>query len=564
MSLKQIYFKGYRCFRTHFAGFEELCPVNVLIGQNNSGKSHLLELVRTTCENKFKNRGCVYRITTEVSPNALKKAVSLPVHHPLIKKMSGKTATWDLDNSGQVVEVWDDDGRRMFNPENKRKYSNHISALLRETMSGPLIGTKFVHLSADRDIRRERATDGLALTPFGEGATNIVRRYLTSSSPDLPHQLIQEDLLGALNHVFSVSGQFTNIQIRVHDDSDSGIESAPWEIFLEEDGKGYIPLSASGSGLKTILLVLLNLLVVPKTKGYSGTALTYAFEELENNLHPGILRRLLSYIEDYAIKNEVYIFITTHSSVALDTFALSNHAQIIHVKHDGESASTSTVGAHFDRVGLVSELGAKPSDLMQANCVIWVEGPSDAVYLNKWIDLMSEGRFVEGRHYQCVFYSGSLLARLSFGDPEGEMEELLNLMTVNNNVIVVADSDKLSKYANLKPRVRRIRDELKEVPGSHMWITQPKEIENYLPAHDIAQFFGKDKVKWPEMYEPFFPMKEAGKASYLERAIGRKSVDKMELALATSKTMILGRMKKRFDWERQLKTICTRIERWNS
>src|ERR1017187_7950097 len=59
---------------------------------------------------------------------------------------------------------------------------------------------------------------------------------------------------------------------------------------------------------------------------------------------------------------------------------------------------------------VISELGAKPSDLLQANGIIWVEGPSDCIYLNRWLDLFTEGRLQEGRDYQCAFYGGSLLA----------------------------------------------------------------------------------------------------------------------------------------------------------
>ena len=136
-----------------------------------------------------------------------------------------------------------------------------------------------------------------------------------------------------------------------------------------------IPLSDSGSGLKTVLLVLINLLV-----GYdlrvciSKSVMAFAFEELENNLHPTVLRRLLRYIEDYAVKENVPIFLTTHSSVALDLFGPSPNAQIIHVSHDGESARTTTVKTHFERIGVIAALGAKPSDLLQANGIIWEIG----------------------------------------------------------------------------------------------------------------------------------------------------------------------------------------------
>jgi len=117
-----------------------------------------------------------------------------------------------------------------------------------------------------------------------------------------------------------------------------------------------IPLSKSGSGLKTVFLVLLNLLVVPKIEQKEKSLFTFAFEELENNLHPALLRRLFQYLEDYAIKEKATIFLTTHSSIALDFFGVSDNAQIIRVLHDGESAHTKTVHTHSNLRSLFKTL----------------------------------------------------------------------------------------------------------------------------------------------------------------------------------------------------------------
>ena len=67
----------------------------------------------------------------------------------------------------------------------------------------------------------------------------------------------------------------------------------------------------------------------------------------------------------------------------LDTGFDAVNAQIVRVEHNGEYATTTKVETHFDRFSVVSELGLKPSDLLQANGIIWVKGPSDRVYLNR-------------------------------------------------------------------------------------------------------------------------------------------------------------------------------------
>ena len=318
-----------------------------------------------------------------------------------------------------------------------------------------------------------------------------------------------------------------------------------------------IPLSKSGSGLKTVFLVLLNLLVVPKIEGKDKPQFTFAFEELENNLHPTLLRRLFKYLEDYAVNEKATIFLTTHSSVALDLFGISDHAQIIRVLHDGESAHTETVHTHSKLIKVVSELGARPSDLLQANGLIWVEGPSDRIYLNRWIELYTEGRLREGRDYQCVFYGGALLARVEFKSPEDEVAELTNLFQINHNLVVMCDGDREAENSDLKPRVKRIREEVEKMNGAHIWITDAKEIENYLPGSVLSEVTGFPSLPDPGQYESW--------SSYTENHIQGKSIDKVDLAISSTQTQYMTKevMEKRFDWTEQMEQIIKHIDRWN-
>ena len=427
-----------------------------------------------------------------------------------------------------------------------------------------MAGKNFRRLYADRDIRPELATKELKLSTDGLGATNIIRRYIVSSSPRLPRELIQEKLLDALGLIFGSDGQFTELQIKVHDENDVGYPNEHWEIYLGETNKGLISLSRSGSGLKTIILVLLNLLVIPEIEGKPKKSYVFAFEELENNLHPALLRRLFQYLEYYVLKEKATIFLTTHSSVALDFFGISEAAQIIHVLHDGKSARGRVIKAHFDQLGVISELGAKPSDLLQANGIIWVEGPSDCIYINRLIDIFSNNSLLEGRDYQCAFYGGSLLARTQFTSPEEAETELVNLFRINPNIIVVCDGDRKGPRARIKDRVRRINKEVRAIPESVIWITQAREIENYLPGAVIASALGIKSLPDPGQYELFSPRKGAAVgSSYIETKIHRSSIDKMDLAIQSAPYMTKDAMLRRFDISVQLNMIITSIRKWN-
>ena len=185
-------------------------------------------------------------------------------------------------------------------------------------------GRTFRRLLADRDIQPEGAELSVGLSSDGKGATNIIRRYITTCSPKFPRELIQEKLLTALNEIFGPDGDFTEIQVKLHDEQQP--ETAhlnAWEVFLGEKRKGLIPLSRSGSGLKTIILTLLNLLVIPEIESKQKSNYVFAFEELENNLHPALLRRLFQYLEKYAVSEKASVFLTTHSSIAPHPHSLS-------------------------------------------------------------------------------------------------------------------------------------------------------------------------------------------------------------------------------------------------
>jgi len=71
---------------------------------------------------------------------------------------------------------------------------------------------------------------------------------------------------------------------------------------------------------------------------------------------------------------------------------------------------------------------------------------------------------------------------------------------------------------------------VKAIPGAHIWITEGKEIENYLLGSILAKVFDMKDVPDPGQFEAFFPAKGAAKkgTSFLETQLNRRSADKME------------------------------------
>jgi putative ATP-dependent endonuclease of OLD family len=575
MQISSLEFRGPRPFDKQWSRIGAIKPINVIVGKNNSGKSQLISIIKSLCEDCPYSDGVEYKCSGTLDAESLR--AKFPQNSSMINlagngwndhgnALVGEEIRWHVNTSKQVVDL---DGLNIGSRFGERSTAERIRLLkqIAANASYSLTRKNFKMLLADRDIRPEKASPILNLSSDGTGATNIIRRYIVSSSPRLPRELVQTELLDALNQIFTSDGRFTEIQIKQHDDSRADGHDGLWEIYLGEHSKGLVPLSRSGSGLKTVILVLLSILVTPYAEDKPKSEYIFALEELENNLHPALLRRLFAYLQRYAVNERSSIFLTTHSSVALDFFGVSNHAQIIHVSHDGVTAYARHVSAHFDHLGVISELGVKPSDLLQANGILWVEGPSDCIYLNRWIDLFTNGELQEGRDYQCAYYAGSLLARTQFTSPEKAESELINLLRVNNNIVVVCDGDRKDNRARIKDRVRRINREVKKIEGSHIWVTQTREIENYLPGTVIASALGRNSnYQDPGQYQLFFPRRGAGLpgTSYVEKELSRAGLDKMELAIKSAPYMTRDLMKARFDLEQQINRIISSIQGWRA
>jgi hypothetical protein len=324
------------------------------------------------------------------------------------------------------------------------------------------------------------------------GFTNVVQRFINQSS--LPNELVESKFLEELNKIFAPDATFRNIRVRQH-------QNSAWEVFLEEQDKGAVALTHSGSGLKTVLLVLGFINLLPHIEGKRLSEYVFAFEELENNLHPSLQRRLVKYICKRALEEKFVVFLTTHSSALIDMLSHNNDAQIVHVTHSGQTAKSRRVRTYVDNRGVLDDLDVRASDLLQANGIVWVEGPSDRLYFNRWINLITDGGLEEGTHYQCVFYGGRLLAHLSGVQPfdSESQEQAVQIFRVNRNAIVLMDSDKSRKDAEPGQTKSRIVREVEALEGV-AWITQCREVENYLPADALKRRF-PEMTAFPEAYD---------------------------------------------------------------
>jgi AAA domain, putative AbiEii toxin, Type IV TA system len=221
--------------------------------------------------------------------------------------------------------------------------------------------------------------------------------------------------------------------------------------------------------------------------------------------------------------NQNQLFIASHSSVLINQFLqLGENASIYKfdlVKMDilEDDHTTFPIRSYtIPKVGLFTKvdkientvfemldnLGCKGSDLLQANGIIWVEGPSDVIYIRKWLEMYAiencKKVFQQGIDYEFQMFGGTLLDSLCIikDDKSKEVEELKKLVSMfsfSRNAYVVTDSDAVVKdgiivdKSNFKKAKGYIKTQFEKLnnPNLGMWYKEGeiaiRTIEDYIP-----------------------------------------------------------------------------------
>lgn len=247
-------------------------------------------------------------------------------------------------------------------------------------------------------------------------------------------------------------------------------------IYLNDDRKmpNKISLNAIPSGWRAFI----NIIIWLEDQKEETICL---IEEPETHLHPKLQRILIENINRIQKERNLQVFIASHSTVFIDPLAWEDNDVALF------SSDGYRIIDQIDKVELFSNLGIKPADALQSNGILWVEGPSDRIYIKNWLELYAKKynkkNMIENIHYSFILYGGAVMKYYSSSNHD------INLTEINKNSLFIIDDDL---------GVESYKEKIKGDAKIKKLVTDGYTIEDYLPTEFFNFYFERVDSKKEE------------------------------------------------------------------
>lgn len=223
-----------------------------------------------------------------------------------------------------------------------------------------------------------------------------------------------------------------------------------------------------GDGLQALICILFPIFIKKNEEHI------FFIEEPELNLHPSLQKKLINLLSSN-IFNRLQFFITTHSAHIID----HQNASIYNFTKEGDKTKITHLNNQSKIVESLNALGYTPSDLLQTNFIIWVEGETDKMIINHLIKKFHSS-LKENHHYSIMFYGGS-------GDKHllSDTNSFEFIFVLNRNCAIIKDSDRTKVSDDLANKENKFK--ALEKLGVLTWLTPKRELENHISKEDFIK-----------------------------------------------------------------------------
>ena len=556
MQLDGFSIGGYRSFGLPPVRIASLGKVNVFIGPNNCGKSNILRACVRLSESRGRTNsieplddlekcqasdGAKLQFGYQLIPGSLRTKSALA---PVVRKLpffsevfsesnGGFWLTYEMDKKPPAKPTCvEETASTLMKQAARFRWGSLASQLFKGQIFSEQEGVERVarwiagQLKVEFDCHyieafRKIDTSAEEVTFSGGGLISRLRKL---KSPE--RERFEDD-----------RDKFRRISEFVRDllnapEAELHIPAEKQEVLVSMGGL-LLPLESLGTGIHELVILAAAVTL------HEGVV--FCIEEPEIHLHPSLQKKFVSYLLDNTTNQYL---ISSHSNAFLDVPGVN----IYRCWQEAGLTRCEQAATAEQKEALLDDLGCRPSDLLLANYVVWVEGPSDRIYVRAWLRSVAP-ELVEGVHYAVMFYGGRLLSHLSY---EGEVEDFIKLSRLNRKACIIIDSDRTQPGRQINATKKRVVQDFEE-SGAMAWVTHGRTIENYVPKDRIAAAITAvhPKVKPPEVWDRLSPLPTGKKERPLNKVAIARAVVTNDMGL------------ERYNLRKRARRLAERIRRAN-